>query len=140
MVDFFFHRNRVGDLQTRDIQYVIAVVRDERSIVFHTQHGTTAQRIELAGDETVCHRDDFDREREAAEHGDLLGFVRDADETVGCRSDDFFASQRTAATLDHGAGAGNFVGAVNINRNGIDFVKVKHTDAVRLEPLCRGFR
>ena len=49
-----------------------------------------------------------------------------------------FARQRRAAALDHIAGAVDLVGAVDIDRQALDLVGIKHRYAQRLQALGAG--
>ena len=78
LVDGLFQRDGVADLQARDVENGVAVVGD----VAGTFADGTTQFLELATDQMHGHGHDLDRQRELAQHRDVLGFVDDADEVA----------------------------------------------------------
>ena len=132
-VDMHFERARVANTQTFDVDNLIAVVGDEGRALFRdAHHRHTAERGDAAADCGASHRHHFDRQRKSAQRVDEFARIRDTDEHVRYRRDDFLARQRTAAAFDHRA-AFDLVRAVHINRQRIDFVQIEHLDAVRLQ-------
>ena len=114
----------------------IAIIGDES----FPQHRSTAEADEFPGDLGACHGDHLHRQREAAQLGDLLGGVADADEFLCHRGDDFLAGLGSAATLDHGEGGVDFVSTVDIHRQFFHVVHVEQGNAVSGQASCGDFR
>src|SRR5690606_29414726 len=83
--------------------------------------------------QAACHRDHLDRQRELAQHLDLLGLVDDADELLAGLGDDLLAGERAAAALDQAVPGIALVGAVDVQLQRPDRVEVEHRDAYLLE-------
>ena len=86
-------------------------------------------------DKAARHGNDFDRKRKVAEHADELRLVDNAHELLCHRRDDLLTRQRAAASLDHRAVLGDFVSAVDVDRELVDRGELDDRDAVVLEAL-----
>ena len=62
--------------------------------------------------------------------------IRDADESLRNVGHDLLARQRGAAALDHVAAVIDLVGAVDVDRNLLDVIRVEHLDAVGAQPFA----
>ena len=69
---------------------------------------------ELASDEFLGHRQNFDWQREGSEHPYQLGVVDDADKSSGGARQDFFPRQCAAAALYELQTLVRFVGPIDV--------------------------
>src|SRR2546423_4867810 len=95
-----------------------------------------AKLDELARDIASRERDHFDRQRKFSQYIDQLRLVDDAHEFARNRGDNLLPRERTAATFDHRAVLGDFIGAVDVNGNVVDIVQILDVNAVRLQSIC----
>ena len=140
MADLGFKSQRIADLQAGHVNDVLAVVGDQGLAVFLAHHSLAAHRRKLPHDTRRGHGNHFHRQRKVAQHLDQFGLVGNADKPVGLRSHDFFARERRATALDHIAVAVNLVGAVNVDRQTLDLIGVKHRDTQRQQAFGAGHR
>ena len=118
---------------------MLPVVGHQRLAVDLAHHGARAHGLELAHDAGGGHGDDFHGQGEGAQGLHQLAFIGDADELRGLCGDDFFAREGRAAAFDHVALVIDFVGAVDVDRQALDLVAVKHRNAQGFQAQCRGF-
>ena len=114
---------------------MLAVVGDQRRAVFHAQLTKAAHGRKLARNTPRRHRDHFDRQRELAQPGHELAFVGNANELARLGGHNFFTRQGRTAALDHVSCVINFICAVHIHRQLLNFGGVKYPDAQGLQTL-----
>src|SRR6185369_3280674 len=131
--DLRFRFNGIQDRESVHVEDHVAVVGAES----HPQRGLAAEQHELPRHVASRHRYHFDGQGKLAEDADELRLVGDADELSRDSRHDLFARQRAAATLDHGAPLGHFVGAVHVDGNVVHTVEILDVDAVPMQPLGR---
>jgi hypothetical protein len=100
----------------------------------------TAEPHQLARDVRARHRNDFHRQREAAEDRYELGIVDDAHEAARGGGDDLLAGERRAAALDQMQLRVGFVGAVDVHVEVADGIQIQDLDAMLLEACSRALR
>src|SRR5262249_43685572 len=96
-VDARLEVDGIADRQAMHIEDHVAVVGHDALAPFWR----SAKLAKLARHVIARHRNHFDWQRKAAEHGDPFTRIRDADEATRYRGDDLFARQRGATALDH---------------------------------------
>ena len=119
----------IGDAAEVAVEDVMALVGDEGLSVFLAEDDGGAELFDFAADERESERDDFDGDREIAEHGDLFAGVGDDDELLGGGGHDFFVEERAAATFDEIEMRVELIGAVDGDVDLLDFVKIGERDA-----------
>ena len=130
----------VRDLQTPHVQNVLTVVRDQGLSVAQAHAGLPAQGRKAPDQLGTGHGNDFHRHGERAQRLHQLAFIGNTDKPLRQRSNDFFAGQGRPAALDHAATEINFIGPVDVDRQALDLIAVKHPDAQGLQALRRRLR
>ena len=130
-VDSCFHVDRIDDLQVMDVENVIAVVGNETlapdRLTPHLEH--------TSGDELLRHWQDFDWQREPAEHTDELGVVDDTDEASSRAGEDLLASQCAASAFDELQVLVAFIGAVDVDVQVTGLVQCRDVKALLLRAV-----
>src|SRR5690606_24719295 len=130
-----FQPARIMDLQVVHIEDHVAVIRHHAVAV----HRVAAELDDFPGDVAAGHGDDLHRQRELAEGGDQLAFIRNADEGAGDGGDDLLPGQGSAAALDQFQVPVGLVGTVHVVVQVGDIVQVIDRNPVLLEALGGGF-
>ena len=133
-----FKRHRIGDLKPGHIHDVLAVVSHQRFAITQAQLRRTIQSAELLDDPLRRHGNHLYRQRKLAEGLHQLGFICNTHKLArqGCHN--FFTGERRTASLDHVSMSINLVGTVDVNREFIHVVGIKHGDAQRLQAIGAG--
>ena len=139
VVDLALERQRIRDLQARDVHDVLTVVGHQRLAIELAHHGVRAHGLELAHDASGGHGDDFHGQGERAQGAHQLALIGDADELRGLCGDDFFACEGCAAAFDHVALVVDFIGAIDVHRQAFHLVAVEHRNAQGFQAQRRGF-
>src|ERR1700674_334880 len=129
LVDGRFQLDRLHDGQVVYIQNNVAVIRDQALPPCRL----ATQLDEFARHVAACHGDHLHGQGKLAQHPDELGRIGDTDEFARNRGDDLFTGERCTAPLDHNQALGNFVGAVDIQRQIADAIQVVDIDPGGLE-------
>src|SRR5688572_11350297 len=118
------------------IEDVVAVVSHKATAPYRL----ATPRFDVTRHQVARHRDDLNREREAAEDIDQLGVIHDTYELPRRLSHDLLAGECTATTFDQVMLLRGLVSAIDIQFQGTDIVQVFDRDARCLQTRSRGLR
>ena len=135
-VDACFHLYRIGNLQVMHVQNVITIIRDKS----FAPDWSAAHLHYAPCDKFLCHRDDFDGERETSEHTDELGVVNNADKTPRRRGKNLFAGQCAAAAFYQLKVLVSFVGPVDIEVERRALIETDDFETTLFQKRGRGSR
>ena len=110
----------LGDAPQVEVENIVPLVGDKGPVAIHAQRARTAQDINIHQrlfDQGLggfpAETDDFDRQRESTQIFDLFRGIGNDHHAIGCRGNDLFLQQGTAAALDQVEVVIEFIRAVD---------------------------
>ena len=119
------------------IQNVLPVIGHQWLRVARSQNRLPPHIFESTTYLRYSHGYDLNRQRESAQNIHPFALVDDTHKLLGLGCDDFFAGQRSTPAFDHIAMAIDFISAINVHRQGLNFRQIHDLDTMGLHTLGR---